>query len=210
MTDIERIRRRDKRMKIKQKFNEFMKYYPFNSESFADEIWRDIIGYEGHYKVSNYGRVKGSYRGLNKILRPTVNPDGYIYFRLSLNNELNGKLAHVLVAKAFIDNPQNKPQVNHCDGMKWNNHVSNLEWVTPSENQHHAYKIGLRKEPQGENRYNAKLTSDEVYFCRKNYKPRDKNFGVNALARKFKITPTAMSKIIRGKKYKNVPMPDNL
>ena len=50
----------------------------------------------------------------------------------------------------------------------------------------------------------------EVYFCRKNYKPRDKNFGVNALARKFKITPTAMSKIIRGKKYKNVPMPDNL
>ena len=210
MTDMERIRRRERRADIKRRFNEFMKYYPFNPESFVDEIWRDVVGYEGNYQVSNYGRVKSSYRGLNRILRPTVNPDGYIYFRLSLQNNLKGKLAHILVATAFIDNPKNKIQVNHIDGLKWNNYVENLEWVTPSENQYHAYRTGLRKEPQGEERYNAKLTSKDVYFCRRVYKPRDKKFGVNALAQKFGVTPTAMSKIIRGKTYKNVPMANDV
>jgi len=121
------------------------------------EVWKDVKGYELLYQVSNYGRVmrlSGSPRCLrNRILKNKKKPNGYLFVCLC-NGMDNGKYYHVhrLVAAAFIPNPENKPQVNHIDCEKTNNHASNLEWVTQSENQKHArinivyntnYKTGI-------------------------------------------------------------------
>lgn len=99
------------------------------------EVWKDIKGCEGFYQVSNLGRIKNK----NKILKGWITKYGYK--RVSLKNKRY--LVHRLVAEAFLDHPKNLTQVNHKDGNKLNNCVSNLEWCTPSENMQHAFKIGL-------------------------------------------------------------------
>lgn len=103
--------------------------------------WKDVIGYEDLYSISNTGLVLG--KRSNKVLKPFCSRG---YARVSLSNR--GKTAHVsvhrLVATHFIPNPDNKPQVNHINGDKLTNTAINLEWVTCSENHKHAYKIGLK------------------------------------------------------------------
>ena len=112
-------------------------------------------------------------------------------------------LVHILVAKTFIPNPKNLPEVNHKDGNKSNNCVENLEWVTSSQNKFHAIKLNLNPNV-GVNHYRAKLNADEVRYIRNNYKPRDPEFGCKALAEKFKINEETMRKIIVRQTYKNV------
>lgn len=118
------------------------------------EIWKDIEDYEGLYQVSNIGRVKSvsklvktRWNNFRKtkdlILETTKNHKGYKLVMLSKNNKIKSKQVHRLVAIAFISNPNNLPQVNHKDGNKQNNCVSNLEWCSAKENMKHAYKIGL-------------------------------------------------------------------
>ena len=124
------------------------------------EIFKDIEGFEGRYQISNYGRVKSlCFRGHNKIgfLTNSLNIYGYERVGLYKNGEKPSHLVHILVAKAFVHNPDpiNKTQVNHIDGNKLNNHANNLEWVTPKENTQHAIKTGLREKmvihnPKGE------------------------------------------------------------
>ena len=99
------------------------------------EIWKDIKGYEGKYQVSNYGRVKSlNYRhtGNEKLLKPILQTDGYLY--VSLCKPLKRFSIHRLVAEAFIQNPDNLPEVNHKDENPTNNHVDNLEWCTNKYN----------------------------------------------------------------------------
>lgn len=106
------------------------------------EIWKDIKDYEGLYQVSNLGRVKSIKR--NIILKPGFTKKNYSYVILYKSNIATSKRIHRLVAENFISNPYNKPQVNHKDGNKLNNCVSNLEWVTNSENQQHAFANRLQ------------------------------------------------------------------
>ena len=100
-----------------------------------NEIWKDIKGYEGLYQVSNFGNVK-SIRN-NIILKPNVKQNGYYRVSLSINSKIKEANVHALVASMFIDNPKNKPTVNHKDLNKLNNHVSNLEWATMKEQTDH-------------------------------------------------------------------------
>lgn len=112
------------------------------------EIFKDIKGYEGQYQISNFGRVKSleRYDRLNRFIKekflvPRKHNNGYL--RVCLSHSVD-KYIHRLVAEAFIPNPENKLEVNHIDGNKLNNNISNLEWCTRSENNKHAFKIGLR------------------------------------------------------------------
>lgn len=137
------------------------------------EIWKTVKRYEGLYEVSNMGRVKslsrtrqgkggGLYPVCEKILTNRVSGAGYFQIALSKGSKKKYPLIHRLVAQNFIPNPQNKPQVNHKNGIKTDNRVENLEWCTQSENQHHAYKIGLQKHQYGEQRFCSKLTENQV------------------------------------------------
>ena len=106
------------------------------------EIWKDIQGYEGYYQISNIGQVKNI--KTNKILIGDLNNIGYR--RVTLYAPIKKRFfIHRLVALHFCENKDNKEVVNHIDGNKLNNNADNLEWVTHSENDKHAYKLNLRK-----------------------------------------------------------------
>lgn len=113
-----------------------------------NEIWMPIEGYEDRYEVSNTGKVRSlNYRmtGKKKELKPIMQGKGYHAVGLCKNGKMKWGKVHRLVADAFIPNPENKREVNHKDGNKQNNHADNLEWSTASENQKHAYRLGLKR-----------------------------------------------------------------
>lgn len=101
-----------------------------------EEVWKDIVGYEGLYQVSSQGKVIslpkmcGIRWDNGRILKPFVNKDGYLVVTLSLNNKSKHFQVHRLVAEAFIPNPEQLPCVNHKDLCVNNNNVSNLEWCS--------------------------------------------------------------------------------
>lgn len=99
-----------------------------------DEIWRDIEGYEGLYQISNKGHVKSLYNGSERILKPRDNGRGYLRVHLTKENTSKHIRVHRLVARAFIPNPDNLPEVNHKDENKKNNCVENLEWMRHIDN----------------------------------------------------------------------------
>ena len=110
----------------------------------CEEIWRDVVGYEGYYEVSSYGNVRGLDRQIDtkhggrfvkgKQLRLHKSIDGYVSVDLSANGVAKSQLVHRLVAQAFIPNPNNLPCINHKDEDKHNNYVGNLEWCTYAYN----------------------------------------------------------------------------
>ena len=132
--------------------------------------WLPVRNYEGYYEVSESGEVRSVDRILSvtdqsdrlfkgKILYQTTNVQvEYKQVSLWKNNKGTSLYVHRLVAEAFIPNPQNKPEVNHIDGNRQNNHISNLEWVTSGENSLHAAKTGLRV-------YTNRLTKNEFLDC---------------------------------------------
>ncbi len=97
------------------------------------EIWRAIEGYDGRYAISSWGRIKNA-KGL---LTPFKNHKGYLRITLYKDGKPSNHRVNRLVAKAFISNPYNLPEVNHIDGNKQNNSFSNLEWVTGEQNRAH-------------------------------------------------------------------------
>lgn len=108
------------------------------------EVWKTIEDFP-NYSVSSDGRVRKDSSG--KILIATRDSRGYPSLSLKDENGWHTKMVHRLVAKAFVENPYEKRSVNHIDGNKSNNHISNLEWVTNSENMSHAYATGLKHRP---------------------------------------------------------------
>lgn len=193
-------RDRERNLSQRQDFAELMKHYPFTMETLAGEEWRDIEGYEGLYQVSNYGRVKSFAQSRPHILKSFLDRQGYLTCRLCLQGEQKYSVIHKLVAKAFIPNPNDKPQVNHIDGIKWNSVLTNLEWVTRSENARHADNTGLRESPQGEKVWNAKLTNEQALYIREN--PDQLNG--RQLADKFDVSRATIIDIQLGRKYRYV------
>lgn len=106
------------------------------------ETWKKITDYP-NYSVSDEGRVRNDKTGKIKAIKPDGQRKNYRAVCLYKNSQGKCKRLHRLVAEAFIDNPSNKPDVNHKDGNPLNNRSGNLEWVTKSENMIHAYKTGL-------------------------------------------------------------------
>lgn len=120
-----------------------------------EEIWKDIKGYEGIYQVSNLGKVKslkrkvraekGGYYTKEKELKIFEDNIGYLAVGLTDNGKTKIIRLHRLIAEAFIPNPENKPVINHINGIKNDVRIENLEWNTYKENSQHAVKTGLKK-----------------------------------------------------------------
>ena len=142
-----------------------------------NETWKPIEGTDSKYEVSNTGKVRSlNYlgHGNTREIKPWNN-GGYRRVNLFVAGEKKNFLLHRLVAEAFIPNPENKPEVNHKDGDKWNNAASNLEWTTRKENLKHADDTGLREESiralRTHNSHKKKpiiatnvITGEEIFF----------------------------------------------
>lgn len=109
-----------------------------------EELWKPVVGYEGLYEVSNYGNIRsldrivvysdGRTHKHNSCVLKQIKNKGYLYVGLNKNNKRSSERVHRLVAKSFIDNPCNKPCIDHINGNKEDNKVTNLQWVTYKEN----------------------------------------------------------------------------
>ena len=143
----------------------------FSLKNYQDEQWENVPGYENLYSLSNYGRLKHlpySLYGLNKervdigekIRKPNLMRTGYYAYELWKENKRKVYLLHRLLAIIFIPNPLMLPQINHIDGNKQNDNLSNLEWCTPRENIIHAINVlGVangRNYKYGKEHYRAK------------------------------------------------------
>lgn len=107
------------------------------------EIWKEIANYDGKYEVSNNGNVRNS--KTKKLLKPSDNSFGYYKVCLSKNGKITTHRVHRLVAETFLNNPDELPQVNHINGIKTDNRVENLEWVSIKDNIIHSFANGLNK-----------------------------------------------------------------
>lgn len=145
-----------------------------------------------NYEVSNYGDVRRKDTG--KILKQKLDKSNILMVNLSMGARGKAKyfLVHRLVAEAFVPNPDNKPWVRHIDGNIINNEACNLEWTDAK----------FTVQPHGERAYNSRLTIEQVDYCRNVYKPRDKQYGLSALAEQFHVGKSTMSYILNNITYK--------
>lgn len=181
--------------------------------------WKDIVGYEGLYKVSNTGDVMRTSRNIigkygdvyhrpEHLLKPSqggkdaYKGNGYLQVHLFKNGKTETRKIHKLVAEAFIPNPFLLPQVNHIDGNKLNNHVDNLEWCDAHHNVSHAYITGLMKGKNGESNGSHKLSQDAVDFIRSVCEPRSVRLGAQALGKAFGVNRHTIERIAKGKSWK--------
>ena len=161
------------------------------------EEWKDVVGYEGVYEVSNYGRVRtnknkttytsrhGIRHWKQRILKEKAKTNRDVRISLWKNGKSKDYLVHRLVAEAFIPNPDNKPTVNHIDGNPRNNYVENLEWTTYRENNNHAFDnhlmptahpVTLVNQVSGEKMYFRSLSKASEYI----------GFGVGYISNRLK------------------------
>ena len=175
----------------------FIPYYPLSLDNLEGEQWRDIAGYNGDYQVSTFGRVKSFKWTKPRILKPVLRGE-YLKVDLSIGNKAKQHSIHVLVAKAFIPNPDHKPEVNHDDGNKFNCHASNLYWATSAENHQHAVKNGLAKSGVDDSQSKIKDEKDIIYI-----RDNPDNLTQEQLAAMFGVKQRTISYIQLGKTYEN-------
>jgi len=169
------------------------------------EIYKDVVGYEGIYQVSNLGNVRSldrtikcknsirTYKGCQlKKLKHTA---GYLGVNIRRSKRV---LIHRMVAQSFIPNPKNKEFVNHKNGIKADNRVENLEWTTRQENENHAFNTGL-KNSTGSHNTMAKLNETKVQKIKELSKSN-----VKCLSSLYKVHRATIQRIINGKIWQHV------
>lgn len=169
-----------------------------------EEIWKDVVGYEGCYQVSNLGRVKSLSRELNvknavritkeRIIANSNNGAGYLVCALSKKMKRKSILTHRLVAIAFIDNKENLQEVNHKDGNKNNNCAYNLEWCTRQENINHSWDKKLTN-CIGEGHHNSILNNTIVAEMRNKYSGG--NYSYKKLSEEYGINMFTIRNVIK-------------
>lgn len=137
---------------------------------------------EDHYIAYPSGNI---YNFHGHLMQGAVGRDGYKHVILNKKN----KDQHRVIAEAFVPNENNLEQVNHINGIKTDNRIENLEWVTRSDNLKHAYELGLEKP-----RY--KLSNEQIEYIRNNYKKKDNAYGGVALAKKFNVDRSTIYDIV--------------
>jgi len=174
-----------------------------------EEQWKPIKGYEGLYEVSSESRIKSLSRtaranvtGVRKIkeriLRQSLSSYGYAIVNLSKNGIKKCIQVHRVIASAFIPNPENKPQVNHIDFVRNNNKISNLEWVTVSENAIHS--VPNRGKRWGDNAPRSKLSEKTKRRIISIYV--DGRFTQSELAKRFDVCQPTISDIVNKESIK--------
>lgn len=159
-----------------------------------------IPGYS-KYKATRDGRVRTN-RLRKGWLTPTVDKNGYIrYYLIGDDGKRKGMYIHQIVARTYIPNTENKPQVNHIDGNKANNSIGNLEWCTHRENILHDWKMGRRKGLEGESGSGSKKTVAEVEKIRQMYKYGSTQVELGKI---FDISQPTISQIVRKVTWRNV------
>lgn len=184
-------------------------------------IWKDVIGYEGVYQVNNEGAIRGLDRTIirggcktqikSSYLKNMLSTEGYYRIGLSRDNKIYYYHVHRLVAQAFIENVNNKPFVNHINGIKTDNRVENLEWCTQKENVRHAKdvlgkNIGdasklVDHHPLAFNHPKSKFTEDSL---KEFMILRNKGMGCGRLAKHFNIHKSTAQSIVRGETWSSV------
>lgn len=154
------------------------------------------------YEITEEGNVWTNF--YQKWLKLTIEKFGYVRVSLQVNGRSKKMSVHRLVAKTFIPNPDNLPQVNHMDGDKQNNHVSNLEWCSGEHNIRHAYKLGLIPNNSGTKNNQSLLNDEQVLYIREVYKFRSKDFSGEALGKQFNVSPGTIRDIVARRRWRHI------
>lgn len=159
-------------------------------------MWKAVAGTNGMIEVSEDGQMRSLLRGAPRILKSQKDTKGYHRVRVTIKREKKSFKVHREVAKAFIPNPHNLPQVNHKDGNKDNNNVSNLEWMTNKDNAHHAIAHGLWDSVyEGARRVNEQQKKPIIGYCGAD----TRRFGSVGEAERF-LKSRHISDVLKGKR----------
>ena len=181
-------------------------YEQNDRNNMTDEIWKAIVEFEGIYEVSNQGRVRriGSKRGatVGKILKPmSRGRREYLEIGLYKNNKKITKLVHRIVLESFDGLPEKHEECNHKNGIKIDNKLTNLEWVTRSQNILHKFRTLKYEAPNGENNGRSKLKSNDILkirkLCIQGSSQKD-------IAKQFHVHTTTISNIKNNKTWKHI------
>ena len=164
----------------------------------SDREWRDIAGYEGLYAVSSLGEIY-SYHSM-RIMKTRDNGRGYRMVGLHRDGQIKCLYVHRIVADAFLDNPDNLPEVNHKDANKSNNAVDNLEWVSSRQNYDHALENNLYE--RGADRRCSKLTEADVRYIKEHCVKFDPVFGIKPLAERFGVSSGTVESVVNGRNWR--------
>lgn len=162
------------------------------------EVWKTVPDLYG-YEISNLGRVKSLPKaqgfGFKKetVLEGFLTRKGYHKVNLKVDKKAKGTLVHRLVAMAFLPNPNNLPEVNHKNGIKTDNRIENLEWVTHSENMRHALENDLHA--RGEERKNSKLKDVDIPVIRS---MRASGMKMHEISKHFNVARQTVNSVLNG------------
>jgi predicted XRE-type DNA-binding protein len=176
-------------------------------ENLPDEVWKDVINYEGLYQISNMGRIKSLPRNSRtkivkdkKILKLKQIKGDYIQVKLCKNSIAKMRIVSRLVAEHFLQKPDYTVVANHINSIRDDNRVENLEWISQSENIRYSYKFGKASQ-KGEKNNNSKITQEIANNIR-DYFENNKHLSQNELAKIFGLKREHIKDIINFKTWK--------